>query len=181
MRIVNRWLAAAAVAVLAAPTLRAQAPAAPKPGPEVQKLAYFAGRWNQVAEMKPGPMGPGGKMTATSSCEWFPGGFFLVCRGDGTGPMGENHGLGILGYSTERKRYTYYGIDNSGMNGDMSYGQFTGDTWTWEGESLMGGKPVKGRYVMKVASPDSYSWKWELSVAGGPMTAVAEGSETRAK
>jgi Protein of unknown function (DUF1579) len=171
----------AIVALLVTPSLWAQAPAAPKPGPEHQKLAYFAGRWNEVADMKPGPMGPGGKVTTTSTCEWFPGGFYLVCRGDGRGPMGEEHGLGILGYSTERKQYTYYGIDNAGMGGTIAYGQVTGDTWTWEGESQMGGKPVKGRYVMKVASPDSYSWKWEMSVAGGPSAVVAEGTETRAK
>ena len=178
----TRTFVPAVVTLVGASALGAQTPpAAPRPGPEHQKLAYFAGRWNETADMKPGPLGPGGKITETSTCEWFPGGFYLVCRGDGTGPMGENHGLGILGYSTERKRYTYYGIDNAGMGGDMAYGQVAGDTWTWEGESLMGGKPVKGSYVMKVTSPDSYTWKWELSVAGGPMTLVAEGTETRAK
>jgi len=26
-------------------------------------------------------------------------------------------GFGILGYSTQRRRYAYYGIDNSGMGG----------------------------------------------------------------
>src|SRR6266566_9909461 len=82
-------------------------------GPE----AYFAGRWNEVGQMKPGPMGPGGQLTSTSTCEWFAGGFSIVCRSDGKGPTGEMHGLGILGFSTERKRYTYYGVDNSGMGG----------------------------------------------------------------
>jgi len=172
----------AAVTLLATAALRAQAPAAaPKPGPEHQKLAYFAGRWNEVGQMKPGPMGPGGQMTSTSTCEWFAGGFSLVCRSDGKGPTGETHGLGILGYSTERKRYTYYGVDNSGMGGDLSYGDLTGDTWTWEGESLMGGKPVKGHYTIKQVSPDSYTWKWEMSVGGGPWTLMAEGTDTRVK
>ena len=143
MRIAYRSLAA--ITLLATAALRAQAPAAaPKPGPEHQKLAYFAGHWNEVGVMKPGPMGPGGQLTSTSTCEWFAGGFSIVCRSDGKGPTGETHGLGILGYSTERKRYTYYGVDNSGMGGDLSYGDLAGDTWTWEGESLMGGKPVKG-------------------------------------
>src|SRR5438046_6111373 len=76
MRITYCSLAAAAAAVtlLAAPALVAQAPPAPpKPAPEVQKLAYFAGRWNETADMKASPMGPGGKMTVASSCEWFPG------------------------------------------------------------------------------------------------------------
>ena len=84
--------------------LSAQAPQPPKPGPEVQKLAMFAGRWTSTGEMKPGPMGPGGKMTATSNCEWFEGGFYIVCRSDGTTPGGPMKGLGILGYSTERKK-----------------------------------------------------------------------------
>src|SRR2546423_15436050 len=81
------YRALAAVTLLVAPALSAQAPAAPpKPGPEVQKLAYFAGRWSEVADMKASPMGPGGKATVSSSCEWFSGGFFLVCRSDGTNP-----------------------------------------------------------------------------------------------
>jgi len=180
MRIAYRSLAA--VTLLTTAALRAQAPAAaPKPGPEHQKLAYFAGRWNDVGNMKPGPMGPGGQMTSTSTCEWFAGGFSIVCRSDGKSPTGEMHGLGILGYSTERKRYTYYGVDNSGMGGDLSYGDLTGDTWTWEGESLMGGKPVKGHYTIKQVSPDSYTWKWEMSVGGGPWTLMAEGTDTRVK
>jgi uncharacterized protein DUF1579 len=172
----------AVMSLLAAPVLVAQAPPAPpKPGPEVQKLAYFVGRWNETAEVKPGPMGPGGKMTVASSCEWFAGGFYVVCKGDGTGPGGPTHGLGILGYSTERKRYSYYGIDNAGMGGDPSYGDLVGDTWNWDGESTMGGQQVKGRYTIKQVSPDSYTWKWEMSVAGGPWNAVAEGTDTRVK
>src|SRR5256885_11311930 len=104
MAIAYRSLAAV-VTLLAAPALRAQAPAAaPKPGPEHQKLAYFAGRWNEVGQMKPGPMGPGGQVTSTSTCEWFAGGFSIVCRSDGKSTASETHGLGILGYSTERKR-----------------------------------------------------------------------------
>ena len=174
--------AAAAVTLLAAPALVAQAPPAPpKPAPEVQKLAYFAGRWNETADMKASPMGPGGKMTVASSCEWFPGGFYIVCRGDGTGPMGPTHGLGILGYSTESKRYTYYGIDNSGMGGGPAYGNVAGDTWTWEDESQMGGQTVKGRYTIKQVSADSYTWTWEMSMGGGPWAVVATGTDTRVR
>ena len=173
---------AAVFALAVTPFLHAQAPAqAPKPGPEHQKLAYFAGRWNSVGEMKPGPMGPGGRMTGTSTCEWFAGGFYLVCRSEGRSAAGPMQSLGIMGYSTERKRYTYYGIDNSGMGGDPAHGEVTGDTWSWEGEGLMGGQTVKSRYVMKVVSPDSYTWKFDVSVAGGAWTTVGEGTETRVK
>ena len=71
-----------------APALSAQnPPAPPKPGPAQEKLAYFAGRWTSAGEMKPGPMGPGGKVSGTDVCEWFEGGFNLVCRSEGTSPM----------------------------------------------------------------------------------------------
>ena len=59
--------------------------------------------------MKPGPMGPGGKMTSTDNCEWFEGHYSVVCRSEAKTPMGANKSIGILGYNTEEKVYTYYG------------------------------------------------------------------------
>lgn len=78
---------------------------APKPGPEQKALGYFAGKWSSEGEMKPGPFGPGGKMTSVDTCEWFAGGFQLVCRGQGSGAMGPMTTLGIIAYnSTEKAR-----------------------------------------------------------------------------
>src|SRR5688572_14212452 len=125
----------ATLGLAAAPGARAQAGGFPKPGPEHQKLAYFIGRWTSDGEMKPGPMGPGGKVTGTGSCEWFTGGFHLVCRSKGRGPMGEMDHMYFLGYDVERKRYTYLGIDNMG-SGEPAYGQLAGDTWSWEGDMM---------------------------------------------
>src|SRR5436309_7959309 len=93
----------------------AQAPQPPKPGPEHQRLEYFVGKWTGEGEMKPGPMGPGGKITSTDTCEWFEGHFAVICRSDGKTPMGPSKSIGILSYSPEEKIYTYYGVDNSGM------------------------------------------------------------------
>jgi hypothetical protein len=165
-----------------APALVAQPPAAaPQPGPEVKQLEYFAGRWTSTGDFKPGPMGPGGKMTATSSCEWFTGGFYLVCRAEGTMPTGPNKSLAIMGYNPERKHYTYYAIDNSGMPPEPVRGTLTGDTWVWEGEGTMGGQPIKGRYTIKTVSPDEYSWTWEMQMGNGPWTMVAEGRDKKVK
>lgn len=61
-----------------------QAPSGPpKPEPELQKLAYFAGKWASEGEMKPSSFGPGGKFTFIQTCEWFAGGFALVCHSEG--------------------------------------------------------------------------------------------------
>ena len=84
---------------------------APKPGPEQKTLGYFAGKWTSEGEMKPGPFGPGGKMTSVDTCEWFAGGFQLVCRGQGGGAMGPMTTLGVLAYNPADKAYTFYGID----------------------------------------------------------------------
>jgi hypothetical protein len=174
------YAALAFMALVGASALQAQAAEAPKPGPEHQKLAYFVGRWTIEGTMQPGPMGPGGPMTGTDTCEWFAGGFHIVCKSDGRGPAGEMHGLNLLGYSSERKRYTYYGIDNSGW-GDGATGELVGDTWNWESEATYGGQPVKTKYTLKQVSPDSYTWRMEMSMAGGPWTLGGEGRETRVK
>jgi hypothetical protein len=72
-------------------------------------------------------------MSGTDVCEWFMGGFHLVCHGEGHSAAGDMKNIGILGYDSERQRYTYYGIDNSGVGAsNMAYGQVTGDTWTWK-------------------------------------------------
>ena len=72
--ILAAWLALAAAAVAQMEM--------PKPGPELKKLDMFAGAWTLDGDMKPSPMGPGGKTTESEKCEWMEGGFFLVCHTD---------------------------------------------------------------------------------------------------
>lgn len=151
----------------------------PKPGPEVKKLAYFAGDWTSEGEIKQNPMMPAGKFTETSSCTWFTGGFHLVCHSKGTGPMGQTHGLGILGYSTEEKAYSYYGMDSTGYAGHGN-GTTDGKTWTYTSEDKMGGKTIYGRYTMSDLTPDSYNFKWETSEDNKTWNSVMEGKATKA-
>src|SRR5579864_9342339 len=78
-----------------------------KPGPEHKKMDVFVGSWTLDGDMKPGPMGPGGKMTETEKCEWMEGGFFLVCHADYKSSMGNGTGMSVMGYSSDDKAYTY--------------------------------------------------------------------------
>jgi Protein of unknown function (DUF1579) len=158
----------------------AQTAPAPKPGPEHERLGYFVGKWTTEGEMKPGPMGPGGKLTSSDTCEWFEGGFAVVCRGEGTTPMGPNKSLGILGYSTEEKAYTYYGVDNSMMSmTSVPRGTLTGDTWTYTDESQMGGQKVKSRVTIKELSPTAYTFTMELQGPDGKWTPLMESKSTK--
>lgn len=156
----------------------AQAP--PKPGPEHKRLGYFVGKWSTEGEMKPSEMGPGGKFSSADSCSWFDGGFAVVCSGEGKSPMGPSKSLGILGYSAEEKVYTYAGVDNSPMTmTTIPRGKVQGDTWTYNDESLMGGKKVKTRVVIKELSPTAYTFTMESQAPDGKWATLMESKSTK--
>jgi hypothetical protein len=176
MRMPFRTLVAAtALGLASAPFAAAQEQQPPKPGPEHEKLGYFVGKWKAEGSVKPGPMGPGGKMSTTDTCEWFEGRYSVICRSEGTTPMGPTKSIGILGYSTEDKAYTYYGVDNSGMTmASVPKGTRQGDTWTYTDEGTMGGQKYKSRVIIKELSPKSYSFKMEMQGSDGKWMPMME-------
>jgi hypothetical protein len=178
-----KWLTVcAAVSILGFQFASAEDPTAPKPGPENQRLGYYVGHWTMEGEMKPGAMGPGGKFTGTSKCDWFEGRFTVVCNTEGTTPVGPSKGIDILGYSSEEKVYTYYGVDNSGVvMATVPRGTVKGDTWTFTDESMMGGKKVKTRVTIKELSPSAYTFKMDAPGADGKWTTVMESKSTKSK
>ncbi len=159
----------------------AQAPAGPpKPGPEHQKLSYFAGKWTSDGEMKPGMFGPGGKFTFTETCEWFAGGFALVCHSEGKIGEATVKGLSVMGYDPSEKTYIYFETNSGGEN-VFSRGTVEGDTWTWHNEGKMNGKPTRARFILKQVSADSASYKFEMATGDEPLKLVMEGKQTRVK
>jgi hypothetical protein len=156
-----------------------QASQAPQPGPEHARLAYFVGKWRAEGDVKPGPMGPGGKMTSNDTCEWFEGKLSVVCRYEGSGPMGQNKGLGIMGYSTEEKVYTYYAVDNMMAMASVPKGTVRGDTWTYTDEATFGGSKVKSRVTLKELSPTSHTFKLEIQGPDGKWMPMVETRNTK--
>jgi Protein of unknown function (DUF1579) len=152
----------------------------PVPGPENKKLGFFVGRWTAVGDLKPSPLMPGGKISSHDTCEWFEGGFAVVCHYDSIGPMGPSKRIGILGYSAEEKRYTYYALD-SGPRSMTTVPQGTekDGAWVYDDESKMGGKLVKSRYTIRQTSPASYSYKWEIAGEDGAWQTILIGNSTR--
>jgi len=152
----------------------------PKPAPEHKKLDIFAGSWILDGDVKPGAMGPGGKMTETEKCDWMDGDFFLICHSDFKGVMGGGSGVSYLGYSTSDKSYTYREFNSWGEFTD-SKGSLNGDTWTWTNDEKMGGANWEGRFTMKITSPSSYDFSYEMSQDGAKWTLVMDGKATKAK
>ena len=162
-------------------TVFGQAPSGPpKPGPEQQKLAYFAGKWASEGETKPSALGPGTKFTFTETCEWFSGGFALVCHSDGKIPEGTFSELSIMGYDPGEKTYVYFGTNNFGEN-EFFRGTEEGGTWTWTNESKMNGKAVHARFTLKQVSADASTSKFEMSMGDEPLKVIMEGKQTRVK
>jgi len=151
----------------------------PKPGPEHQKLAYFAGKWDIDADMKPSTFGPGGKAKYKQSCDWFEGNFAMVCHFDGTMQTGLLKGLSIMGWDPDAQTYTYFSTNSLGQ-GTFSRGTVEGDTWTWNNETKMNGKPVAIRFTLKQISADVATYKFEMGVPGGPLKLMMDGKQTRA-
>src|SRR5215813_14410735 len=90
-------------------TVRAQHPAgAVQPSPEYKKLGVFVGTWNDEAEVKPGPFGPGGRISLKETCEWFTGGFSVVCHTETLARAGVLKTLTVLTYDPDEKAYRFY-------------------------------------------------------------------------
>src|SRR5579863_9608163 len=170
----------AAWLILAATALAQEAP---KPGPNHKKLDVFAGSWMLDGEIKPGSMGPGGKITEYERCEWMDGGFFLVCHTDIKSSMGNGSGISVMGYSADDKVYTYREFNSWGEFTD-SKGSLDGDTWTWVNDekvtdAKMGTTVMKGKFTMKVTSLTSYNFSFEMSPDGAKWTTVMDGKASR--
>jgi hypothetical protein len=152
----------------------------PKPGPEHKKLEVFVGTWTLDGDLKPGAMGAGGKMTETEKCDWMDGDFFVICHAEAKTSMGDASAVSVMGYSPEDKTYTYREFNSLGEYME-SKGTLDGDTWTWTGEDKMNATPTKGRFTMKMTSPSSYNFTYEMSQDGTKWTLAMDGKATKSK
>jgi len=153
----------------------------PKPGPEVKKLNYFVGHWTSEGDMKPGPMGPGGKFTLQENSEWMDGGYFVVIHSKYSGGgMPDGTSTAYMGYDTQGKVYTYDEFNSSGEH-THSTGNLDGDNFVWMSDMKMGAQTMKGRFSMKLMPPNAYAYKFEVSPDGKAWSLVMDGKDTKAK
>jgi hypothetical protein len=145
-------------------SLKAQAPAMPKPGPEQKRLAYFIGNWTEKG--KSTIPGMSGDISSTGKWEWMPGGFFIVAHTDNKSGMGPYKAMGVMGYDPDAKTYTYNEFDSVG-GAITAKGTTDGTTWNWTSDMMMEGKPMKTRVTIKEVSKTEYTFKLEMSMDNG--------------
>jgi hypothetical protein len=163
-----------------ATTMQAQAQA-PKPDPALKKLSVLVGHWTYDGESKPGPLGPGGKLTGDWTAQMILGGFFLQARSTEKGPAGEGRGLEIDGYDPVNKNLSshYYADDGSTFSGVITV---SGNTYTWAGKFVVAGKQYqfKGPFVLAADSANG-TYKTEISADGKTWVPFGESKWTKAK
>jgi len=175
-----RILVSGVVAILLGTAIVVAQTAAPKPGPEHKRLERMLGQWNYEGEAKASPLGPAGKVTGLETCEWFQGGFGVVCRTKGTGPKGPMTTMSVMSYDAARKAYTYYAISSQGDN-IFVRGNISGNVWTFEDTMQAEGQAMKIRATVTEESPTVSVFKLEVGPADGQMMVIEEGRSTKKK
>jgi hypothetical protein len=151
---------------------------APKPAPELKRLEYFVGTWAAEGEIRPGPLGPGGRFTGTNRVAWMEGGFFLVTQSEFSGAMGRGTETAYMGWDSDAKTYTYDSFNSLG-EADHARGTLDGDTWTWISETRIGDRTMQGRLTQRVRSATAYDFEFETSFDGKSWTTVLEGRDRK--
>lgn len=174
-------IAAALALLLCAATAFAQAPTAPpKPGPEVKKMAAMIGNWSTTYDMKPMPgMSPGGKGSSTTTCSWTAGGYGVSCTEKlDMGAMGKFTSVSLMFYDSEAKNYVHSEVDSVGES-FVSRGNVNGDTWVFESDTPMMGKPAHSRFTITYTSKDASTMKFETGPDANSMQVAMDGKEKR--
>lgn len=161
-------------------TLSLAQPQMRKPGEEEKRIAYFVGTWVSEGEAKASPMGPGGKTSGRETCEWFAGGYHLICRGEGTNPMGSFKTQSTMGYDPEEKTYTFF-MNTSMGDGFFVRGNVNGKVWTWNFENKVQGQTMKGRVTITEETPTSNLFKMEVMSEGGQWLVLEESRAKKVK
>jgi hypothetical protein len=175
-----RTVISGVVAVLCGTAIVVAQATAPKPGPEHKRLERMVGHWNYQGEAKASPLGPAGKISASETCEWFQGGFGVVCRAKGTGPKGPMTNMSVMSYDAARKAYTYYALSSQGDN-IFVRGNISGKVWTFEDTIEAEGQQMKIRATMTEESPTVSAFKLEVGPPAGQMMVIEEGKSTKQK
>jgi uncharacterized protein DUF1579 len=167
MRFSTAPLAIVAASLLPAVTASAQAPAPPKPAPEMAQLKFFEGRWTCAGEVQATPMGPAGKMTATVKIEDDLGGFWQSGNVKGMAPgMPPMEGKFHTTWDPGAKSYVMFWVDSMGGWSRSTAPGWTGEKLVYTGEGAIAGQKFAGRDTFTRNADGSLRHTWEMQIEG---------------
>ena len=145
----------------------------PTPGPELQRLGHFVGTWSLADELS------SRKLSGTMVCDWFEGGFALICKDTYT--TGRGSDMHIFGYDPQGKTYTWYSVMPTGAGTRVLTLMVDGDRWVADWEATYQGKPARHHREWHEESPTVLRYRYTRSVDGGAPTTVSEWRFTKTK
>ncbi len=153
----GRWLCLASQVT----KIESKIPGSPgaKPGPEQQRLAKIAGKWEMEGTVFDGPTQTPGKTKRVEEDRMICGGWFLEMRGHGVGPEGPNSTVEILAWDSEKGRYqdSWFasgGAFDKAWKNENATATIEGNTWNWEWAEQKDGR--KYQIKSKVAYAEDY-------------------------
>jgi hypothetical protein len=167
-------VSAAALLIVAS---AAMAQEAPKPAPEMSKLAWFAGTWSCTGDSPAGPFGPAHKTQSTITLKrdldgfWYDGMMTEMKTASNPHPV---KGMLHLGYDSASKQYVQVWVDNTGSwSTEMSPG-WEGDTITFTGDQVVMGKKGSAKDTITKKGNNQFTHKFELTMDEQTSTIVDE-------
>ena len=83
--------------------------------PQADRLDTFIGQWNNSGQVMPGPFGPGGEISGTTSYYWGVQGNWLQYISHLELPgIGKYEIQGGIAYNTQSEKYDAYAVNNLG-------------------------------------------------------------------
>jgi hypothetical protein len=121
--------------------------AAPKPGPEHQKLNIWVGDWTSEGESQATPLGPARKYVGKATVRPILNGFFVEWRGQ----SGDSSWNEVDGYDALNKTYFWTGFSDDGSFNSVTY-TIDGTKVKYSGTLILGDKQYRIRGTMEFGS-----------------------------
>ena len=172
-------MAAALIALAAAPSLLAEDKPAgpPKPAAEMSQLAYLDGTWHCSGKTFATPMGAEHATEGVAHGQTTLGGFRLVIHYDETktaaNPM-PYHVLQVVGWDPAQKAFDSVCFDVFGGSCTQTSPGWKDTALVFEGTALMGGQKMGARDTFTKVSATEMRHKGEMQGADGKWTAGDE-------
>ena len=159
-------------------------PTATKPAEgnaEITALAPMIGQWAVEGTVVIDAKGTLMPMKAKQGCDWFAGGYGVVCRNNSmVGEMPPVESVSMMFYDTGRKAYVNAALGSAKDSTGTATLDIKPGSFVFASEFLLEGKRAKDRMTLSNMTAEGGTWKYELSLGGGPYTPAGEGKYRKA-
>lgn len=167
----TKWLCLLAAATLASPAAAQKANGEmPKPAPEVASFDFFNGRWGCTGRVIGNATIPAHPTAAAAMSAPELSGFWRLFRyserktNENPAPFAQT---GMWGYDAAQKKFLEIGADNTGRHGLETSSGWSGDTITFEGETMLMGRRMNARDTFTKKGSAEFLHVGELQGADG--------------